>query len=74
MVKLLMHYIEECGGNKTQSSNREAICLAQSVTDEMSILAVFANISKEEEIFPLTITGTAWEQHINRFAKVYFSQ
>ena len=74
MVKLLTHYIEEHGGNRTQSSDNEAICLAHSVTDEMSILDIFANISKEEEIFPLTITKIAWEQHVNRFTKVYFSQ
>ena len=65
MVKLLTHYIEEYGGKWTQSSNKEALCLAHSVQDEMSILDTFANISKEEEIFPLTITEIAWEQGIN---------
>ena len=32
----------------------EALCRAHSVQDEMSILGIFANISEEEEIFPLT--------------------
>ena len=74
MVKLLTHYIEEHGGNRTQSSDNEAICLAYNVTDKMLILDIFAKISKEEEIFPLTVTKKAWEQHVNRFTKVYFSQ
>ena len=85
MVKLLMHYIDKYGGNRTQSSNKGALCLAHgvqdkmsiyikenggdmtqpsnnealhlaySVQDKMSILDIFANISKEEEIFPLTM-------------------
>ena len=37
MVKLLTHYIEEYGGDRTQSSDNEAICLANSVQDKMSI-------------------------------------
>ena len=74
MVKLLMHYMEEHGGKKTPLSENEARCLAQSVTKEMSNVDIFANISKEEEIFPLTITKIAQEQHVNRFTKVYFSQ
>ena len=74
MVKLLTHYIEENGGKRTQSSNSEALCLAHSVEDEMSILDIFANISKEEEIFPLTVSEIAREQRIHQFTKVYFSQ
>ena len=59
MVKLLTHYIEEYGGKRTQSSNSEALRLAHSVADKMSILDIFANISKEEEIFPLTVSKIA---------------
>ena len=63
--------MEEHGGDRTQSSNNEAICLAHSVTDKMSILDIFANISKEEEIFPLTITKIAQEQCINRITNLF---
>ena len=41
MVKLLMHYIEKYGDNRTPSSDNETICLAQSVIDEISILDIF---------------------------------
>ena len=61
-------------GKRTQSSDKESLCLAHSVEDEMSILDIFANISKEEEIFPLTVSKIAWEQHVNWSTKVYFSQ
>ena len=74
MVKLLMHYIEEYGSKRTESTDNETLCLAHSVEDKMSILDIFANISKEEEIFPLTISKIAWELCINRSTKVYFSQ
>ena len=69
-----MHYIAEFGPEWTQSSIKEALCLAHGVEDKMSILDIFANISKEEEIFPLTISEIAREQHIHRSTKVYFSQ
>ena len=72
MVKLLTHYIEKYGGKRTQSSNKDALCLTQSVEDEMSILDIFANISEEEENFPLTISEIAQEQHINRVHKSLF--
>ena len=74
MVKLLMHYIEEYGGKWTQSSNKNALCLTHTVQDKMSILDIFANISKEEEIFPLTVSKIALEQHVHWSIKVYFSQ
>ena len=74
MVKLLTHYIEEYVGKRIQSSNREALCLAHSVKDKMSILEIFANISKEEEIFPLTVSKIVQEQHVDRSTKVYISQ
>ena len=74
MVKLLTHYIAEYGGDRTLSSDKDALCLAHSVQDEMSILDIFANISKEEEIFPLTVTKIVQEQYVNTFTKVYFSQ
>ena len=74
MVKLLTHYIEEYVSKRTQSSNQETLCLTHSVEDEMSILDIFANISKEEEIFPLTVSKIAQEQHVHWSTKVYFSQ
>ena len=40
----------------------------------MSILDIFANISKEEEIFPLTISKIVREQRVHWSTKVYFSQ
>ena len=40
----------------------------------MSILDIFANISKDEEIFPLTVSEIAQEQHVHWSTKVYFSQ
>ena len=74
MVKLLTHYIEEYGCKWTQSSDTEALCLAHSVQDKMSILDIFTNISEEEEIFPLTISKIEQEQHMNWSTKVYLSQ
>ena len=74
MVKLLTHYIEEYGGKRTKSRNREALCLAHSVQDEMSILDIFANISKEEDIFPLTVSKKVQEQHVHWSTKIYSSQ
>ena len=74
MVKLLTHYIEEYGGKWTQSSDSQVLCLTHSVEDKMSILDIFANISKEEEIFPLTVSKIAREQRIHWSTKVYFSQ
>ena len=40
----------------------------------MSILDIFANISKEEEIFPLTVSEIVQAQCIHWSSKVYFSQ
>ena len=74
MVKLLTHYIEEYGGKRTESTANETLCLAHSVEDEMSILDIFANISEEEEIFPLTVSKIARAQHVHWSTKVYFSQ
>ena len=69
-----MHYMEEHGGKQTPFSESEARCLAQSVTEEMSNEYIIANISKEEEIFPLTVAKIMQKKHKNRLTKVYFSQ
>ena len=74
MVKLLTHYIEDYRVERTQSTDNKMLCLAHSVEDEMSILDIFANISKEEEIFPLTVSEIAQAQCIHWSTKVYFSQ
>ena len=72
MVKLLTHYKDEYEGDRTLSSNSEALCLAHSVQDKMSLLDIFANNSKEEEISPLTVSKIEREQPVKLVNKSLF--
>ena len=61
MVKLRTHYMEKHGGKNTQLSENEARCLAHSVSDKVLYIDICTNISKKEEISPLTVAKIAPE-------------
>ena len=69
-----MHYMEEHGSKKTPLSESKDRCLAQIVTKEVLYAEIFANISKEKEIFPLTIAEIVQKQHKHWLTKVYVSK